>query len=98
LIYVLAIKADESLNAREFRGKHVLAELRDVSGGAVLYPDVGQDKLDTLFEQIEEELRNAYAVGFTSYEPPDGTFHKIKVETSRKGLAVRALKRGYYNS
>jgi VWFA-related protein len=98
LIYVLAIKADESLNTREFRGKHVLAELRDVSGGAVLYPDIGHDRLDTLFEQIEEELRNAYAVGFTSYEPPDGTFHKLKVETSRKGLTVRTLKKGYYNS
>jgi Ca-activated chloride channel family protein len=98
LIYVLGVKAEESLNAREFRGKQVLAELRDVSGGAVLYPDVSQDRLDTLFEQIEQELRNAYAVGFTSYEQPDGTFHKIKVETSRKGLTVRPLKKGYYNS
>jgi Ca-activated chloride channel family protein len=98
MIYVLGIKAEESLNARELQGKQVLAELRDVSGGAVLYPNTNQDRLDTLFEQIEQDLRNAYAVGFTSYEEPDGTFHKIKVESSRKDLIVRPLKKGYYNS
>ncbi|PYU03788.1 MAG: hypothetical protein DMG33_15855 [Acidobacteria bacterium] len=56
--------------------------------------DVTSEKrLEEAFDQISEELRNEYTLGY--YASRDGKFHKIKVETVNKDLKVMARK-GYY--
>ena len=60
------------------------------TGGRVYSADTFSGTLSA-FSAIAEELRNLYLIGY--YSPMnnrDGKYHKIKVEVSRKGLAVRA--------
>jgi Ca-activated chloride channel family protein len=95
-IYVVGVRAEDSLNARELQGKQVLSELKDITGGEVFYPKANQDGLEPLFDRIEHELRNQYIIGFTNYDTPDSTFHKVRIESTRKDLVVRTRKKGYY--
>jgi VWFA-related protein len=98
IIYVLGIHAQDSLNPRSQQGKRVLTEFKDTTGGDVLYQRGNEANLEDLFGQIERELRNEYIVTFVSNDEPDGTFHKLKIETNRKDLVVRARKKGYLAS
>ena len=54
----------------------------------------GKMPLDKIYDQIEEELRNQYNLGYTPDKPNSG-YHKISVSVKRKGLTVRA-RDGYY--
>jgi Ca-activated chloride channel family protein len=69
--------------------------MADETGGRVI--DVGSMKhLQEAFEQISEELRDQYTLGYyPTNSAQDGKFRKIKVETMDKELKVLARK-GYY--
>ena len=55
-----------------------------------------EKKLQEAFDQISEELRSQYTLGYyPTNKGRDGKFRKIKIETARKGLKVLARK-GYY--
>ena len=70
----------------------VAKKITDETGGRMI--DVTSEKrLEEAFDQISEELRNEYTLGY--YASRDGKFHKIKVETVNKDLKVMARK-GYY--
>ena len=51
--------------------------------------------LDKIYDQIEEELRNQYSLGYTA-DQSSGGYHKIVVSVKRKNLTVRA-RDGYYS-
>jgi hypothetical protein len=51
--------------------------------------------LDKIYDQIEEELRNQYSLGYTPERPGSG-YHKLLVSVKRKNLTVRA-RDGYYS-
>jgi VWFA-related protein len=52
--------------------------------------------LQEAFDQIAEELRDQYTLGYYPTNPAhDGKFRKIKVEMTNKELKVLA-RRGYY--
>jgi VWFA-related protein len=73
----------------------VLEEFASQTGGRAFFP-YSVDDLGQSFQDIGEELRNQYSLAYIPpNRPPDGTFRKIQVEVSRKGLVVRARK-GYY--
>ncbi|PWT91851.1 MAG: hypothetical protein C5B54_04530 [Acidobacteria bacterium] len=97
IIYILGTHSENSLNPRELKGGHVLGELKDMTGGDLLYPKEGEN-IQSLFTRIEIDLRNQYVVTFTSYDEPDGLFHDLKLETNRKGLVVHTHKKGYFAS
>lgn len=65
------------------------------TGGRVI--DVHNDKtLQKAFEVIGEELRSQYVLGYYPTNPArDGTFRKIKVETTQPDTKILA-RRGYY--
>lgn len=72
------------------------------TGGRVLEPRIHWDmdkafeKLDEAFDQIAEELRSQYIIGYTpANSARDGTYRKIKLESTRKGLRILTRK-GYY--
>jgi VWFA-related protein len=73
----------------------VAHKLADQTGGRVI--EVSSEKhLQEAFEQIAEELRDQYTLGYyPTNAARDGTFRKIKVEATDKELKVLA-RRGYY--
>lgn len=70
-------------------------KIADQTGGRVI--EVSSEKhLQEAFDQISEELRSEYTLGYyPTNAARDGTFRKIKVETTDKELKVLARK-GYY--
>lgn len=75
-------------------GKKILERISRETGGA--YFDVtGKMPLDKIYDQIEEELRNQYSLGYTPDQPGSG-YHKIVVSVKRRNLTVRT-RDGYYS-
>jgi Ca-activated chloride channel family protein len=77
-------------------GDHVLEQLAGETGGRAFFPyrvdDLGQSFLD-----IGDELRHQYALAYNpGGRAPDGRFHAIRIQVSRKDLIVRSRK-GYYS-
>jgi VWFA-related protein len=65
------------------------------TGGRVIEPR-NEKKLEEAFDQIAEELRSQYIIGYTPGNPArDGTYRKIKLESKRKGMRILTRK-GYY--
>jgi VWFA-related protein len=74
-------------------GKKILQRISKETGG--LFFEVSKKTpIDKIYEQIQEELRSQYSLGYTS-DKPDSGFHKIKVTAKGKGLVVQA-RDGYY--
>jgi VWFA-related protein len=70
-------------------------KLSDETGGRVI-PANSDKKLMQAFDEISEELRTQYTLGYyPSNAARDGTFRKIKVETASHDLKVLTRK-GYY--
>jgi VWFA-related protein len=78
-------------------GKKILERISQETGGS--YFEVsGKTPLDKIYDQIEEELRNQYNLGYTPSHTPDQAssgYHKILVSVKRKNLTVRT-RDGYY--
>jgi VWFA-related protein len=83
---------------RDFRVDESTArKLTDETGGRTIVVN-SEKKLDDAFEQISEELRSQYTLGYYSTNSArDGSYRKIKVETNQKDLDV-LTRRGYYAS
>jgi Ca-activated chloride channel family protein len=95
-LYVLGVRAENSLNTRELQGRRVLANLAELTGGRVFYPaDYRDGSLSAVFAQLQEELRNGYNLTYYLDVPPGNTFHQIRIETTNPSLKVHALT-GYY--
>lgn len=76
-------------------GKKILERISLETGGA--YFDVsGKLPLDKIYDQIEQELRTQYSLGYTPDKPSSG-YHKVAVTVKRKNLTVRT-RDGYYGS
>jgi VWFA-related protein len=74
-------------------GKKILERISLETGGG--YFEVSDKMpLDKIYDQIEEELRNQYSLGYTP-DKSGGGYHKIVVSVKRKNLSVRA-RDGYY--
>ena len=75
-------------------GDKVLQQFSDESGGRAFFP-YHVDDLAQSFAYIGNELRSQYSLAYVPIRPPDGKFHKIRIEVNTKGLQVRARK-GYF--
>jgi len=72
------------------------------TGGRVMEPSTHWDmnkafeKLGEAFDQVAEELRSQYIIGYTpANSARDGSYRKIKLESTRKGMRILTRK-GYY--
>ena len=73
----------------------VAKKLTDETGGRTIVVRNEKD-LGKAFDQISEELRSQYTLGYYSTNSArDGSYRKIKVETDRKDTDV-LTRRGYY--
>ena len=73
----------------------IARKMADETGGRMI--DVSSEKkLNEAFDQISEELRSQYTLGYyPSNTSRDGQFRKVKVETSTKDYKILTRK-GYY--
>ncbi len=61
-MYVLGVKAEDSLNSREMQGQGVLARLAEMTGGRVFHPaDQGEASLAAVFASLDQELLNRFS-------------------------------------
>jgi len=73
----------------------VARKLTEETGGRTITVR-NEKKLQEAFDQISEELRSQYILGYYPTNPArDGRFRKIKIDTTRGDLHVLA-RRGYY--
>ena len=81
--------------ASEGYGYGVAVQMARDTGGRVI--PVHNDKtMNKAFDEIAEELRSQYVLGYVPSNPAhDGTYRKIKVETTEQGTKILSRK-GYY--
>lgn len=76
-------------------GESDLRRMSEETGGRLFKVD-RKNTLDRIFQQIEEEMRSQYAIGYVPQEAPaPGAYRRVEVRTKQKGLKVQARK-GYY--
>jgi VWFA-related protein len=76
-------------------GKKVLKELSAKTGGG-FFEVSKKHSIEDTFDQIEEELRSQYSLGYVSdRQDKSSDFRRIAVTTTRKGAVVQA-REGYY--
>jgi VWFA-related protein len=80
---------------REGANAGVAKKITDETGGRMISVN-SEKKLLEAFDQISEELRSQYTLGYyPTNSAQDGKFRKVKVETAEKDLKVLTRK-GYY--
>jgi len=100
-IYAIGIVDDASPQGAGYRGRAVLEDLANLTGGRAFFPPSVYE-LESICAQIGVDLKNQYVLGYRSLnQSNDGKWRKIQVRINRpKGtprLSVRA-KSGYYAS
>lgn len=75
-------------------GENHLRHLSEDTGGRVFHVNK-KHPLPEAFDQIQQEMRSQYAIGYTPTTPRDGAFHKIEIRPKNRDLKVQARK-GYY--
>jgi VWFA-related protein len=76
-------------------GKKILQRISKETGGS-FFEVTKKMPIEKIYEQIEEELRSQYNLGYTPEKSDAGSgFRKIKVTAKGKGLVVQA-RDGYY--
>ena len=77
------------------KGKSAMERLASETGGRFF--EVTEDRpIESIYSQIEEELRNQYSFGYTSdHKGNDKQYRKMKLSTKRPGLIVQT-RAGYY--
>lgn len=78
-----------------YRGEGVLKQMAEETGGRI-FTVGGRNTLDTIFQQIQEEMRTQYAIGYTpTNSVKDGSYRKIDLHANEKDLKVQ-VRKGYY--
>jgi VWFA-related protein len=78
-------------------GKPILQRLSRETGGGFF--EVSKKlPIEKIYDQIEEELRNQYSIGYTSDHPDSaGGYHKIQLTAKKSDLLVQT-RDGYYSN
>jgi VWFA-related protein len=77
------------------KGKSAMERLASETGGRFFEVSEGRP-IESIYSQIEEELRNQYSFGYTSdHKGNDKQYRKMKLSTKRPGLIVQT-RAGYY--
>ncbi|HWE50320.1 MAG TPA: VWA domain-containing protein [Bryobacteraceae bacterium] len=78
-----------------YSGEGVLKNMAEETGGRLFQVD-RKNTLDSIFNQIQQEMRTQYAIGYTpTNSKKDGSFRKIDLRSSNKDLKIQ-VRKGYY--
>src|SRR5437588_5689146 len=92
IVYVLLI-SDSGIAAGT--GGGLMRKLCEETGGRVINVGNNQQKLQKAFDQVSDELRSQYSIGYTpSNNRHDGSFRKVEIKT-KEGMKIKSRK-GYY--
>ncbi len=95
ICYVILI-ADRGFYGGAYGGDREMKKLAEETGGRVIEASNKPEKLRAAFDQIANELRSQYNLGYTPTNAKlDGTFRRVELRTKDKDLRVQARK-GYY--
>jgi VWFA-related protein len=78
-----------------YSGASVLKHMADETGGRLFEVD-RKNSLESIFEQIQQEMRTQYLIGYTPTNgKKDGSYRKIDLRAHDKDLKVQ-VRKGYY--
>jgi VWFA-related protein len=78
-----------------YSGESVLKQMSEETGGRLFRVD-RKETLESIFDQIQQEMRTQYAIGYTPTNgKKDGSYRKIDLRTGNKDLKVQ-VRKGYY--
>ena len=102
LVYSLIVVPIEADAGRDLGGEHALIQMSDDTGGKYFYAE-GMSQLDKAFQQISDELRTQYLLGYYPVKhASDSDFRHIKVEITApdvpNGPPVARNRTGYYTA
>jgi VWFA-related protein len=96
ICYVILIADRGFYGGFGYSGDFEMKKLAEQTGGRVIEVGNKQDKLREGFEQIQNELRSQYSIGYTPTNGKlDGTYRKIQIHTKNGDYKVQA-RQGYY--
>jgi VWFA-related protein len=95
ICYVILIADRGFYSGFGYSGDSDMRKLAEATGGRVIEVGNKQDKLRQAFDQIQNELRSQYNIGYTSTNPKlDGSYRKIQIHA--KGDYKVQARQGYY--
>jgi len=95
ICYVILIADRGFYGGFGYSGDSDMHKLAEATGGRVIEVGNKQEKLKQAFDQIQNELRSQYNIGYTpSNTKLDGTYRKIQIKT--KGDYKVQARQGYY--
>jgi VWFA-related protein len=95
IVYVLLI-ADRGFYGGGYGGDRDMKKMTEETGGRVIEVGDNFEKLKQGFDQIANELRSQYSVGYTpTNSARDGSFRKVEIKADSKDYRIQARK-GYY--
>ncbi len=96
ICYVILIADRGFYGGFGYSGDYDMKKLAEQTGGRVIEVGNKQDKLRQAFDQIQNELRSQYSIGYTPTNAKlDGTYRKIQIHTKNGDYKVQA-RQGYY--
>jgi VWFA-related protein len=96
ICYVILIADRGFYGGFGYSGDYEMKKLAEQTGGRVIEVGNKQDKLHQAFEQIQNELRSQYNIGYSpTNNKQDGTYRKIQIHTKTGDYKVQA-RQGYY--
>jgi len=75
-------------------GKKVLQQISRETGGR-FFEVSKKEPIGKVYEQIQEDLRNQYSLGYTPDKSDAGGYRTIHLTTKQKGMIVQT-REGYY--
>ncbi len=96
ICYVILIADRGFYGGFGYSGDSDMHKLAEATGGRVIEVGNKQDKLKQAFDQIQNELRSQYNIGYSpSNNKLDGTYRKIQIKAKGGEYKVQA-RQGYY--
>jgi len=96
IVYVLLIADRGFYGGFGYSGDSEMKKLSAETGGRVIEVGNKFEKLKQAFDQISQELRSQYNIGYTpTNSKRDGTFRKVEIKAKQQGYKIQA-RSGYY--
>ena len=95
LVYVLLVADRGAYGFGLYGGDGAMKKLTEQTGGRVIEVGSKPEKLKAAFDQISQELRSQYNIGYVPANPTrDGTFRKVEIR-SKDSYKIQA-RSGYF--
>ena len=96
IVYVLLIADRGFYGFGGYSGDSAMKKLAGETGGRVIEVGNKMEKLKSAFDQISQELRSQYNIGYTPTNSKlDGSFRKVEIRTKDKNYKIQS-RNGYY--